>query len=155
MGSPKSTCPPVACGNYLANERRSNFLPPEAIILCAPTLPCESQTQPRAMGVACVSCKLRDEFTVLDRLHQQGSMKLLFPRATGASLSGVIINTAGGVTGGDRFDMSASVAPGCRMSLTLRRLNGPTGRNRVKLRISPTGYRLAGRPEWTGCRKKC
>lgn len=45
-------------------------------------------------------------------------MKLLFPRATNASLFGVIINTAGGVTGGDRFDMSAGVAPGCRMSLT-------------------------------------
>ncbi len=45
-------------------------------------------------------------------------MKLLFPRAADASLSGVIVNTAGGVTGGDSFDLSASVASGCRMSLT-------------------------------------
>ncbi len=70
------------------------------------------------MGVASVSCKLRGGRTVLDGLRQQGSMKLLFPRATGASLSGVIINTAGGVTGEDRFEMTANVAPGCRMNLT-------------------------------------
>ncbi len=105
-------------GNFPANGTAIQLLALEAIISVALPLCRETQTQPRAVGHASVSCKLRDGCTVLDRLHLQGSMKILFPRATDAALCGVILNTAGGITGGDHFDLSASVAHGCRMSLT-------------------------------------
>ncbi|MFT7594309.1 MAG: urease accessory protein [Paracoccaceae bacterium] len=65
-----------------------------------------------------MSCKLRDGHSVLDHLHQQGSMKLLFPRTPQNSLTGVTLNTAGGITGGDRFDVAAKVGAGCHMVLT-------------------------------------
>lgn len=74
--------------------------------------------QPRAVGAASVSCKLRDGQTVLRRLRQQGSMKLLFPRTAQNSLTGVTLNTAGGITGGDRFDLTVDVGVGCHMVVT-------------------------------------
>ena len=82
------------------------------------TLQENAPLQPRAVGLALVSSKLRDGRTVLDRLRQQGSMKLLFPRSTDAALTGVMVNTAGGITGGDRFETTASVGAGCHMILT-------------------------------------
>lgn len=45
-------------------------------------------------------------------------MKLLFPRPISEALTGIVLNTAGGITGGDQFDISARVAPGCHMVLT-------------------------------------
>lgn len=45
-------------------------------------------------------------------------MKLLFPRTPQNSLTGVTLNTAGGITGGDRFDVAAKVGAGCHMVLT-------------------------------------
>lgn len=43
-------------------------------------------------------------------LRMSGSLKLLFPRHDGP-LDAVFLNSAGGITGGDRFDLSATVAP--------------------------------------------
>jgi urease accessory protein len=74
--------------------------------------------QPRAHGTASLAVKRRGEASVLDRLHQKGSLKLLFPRGSGAALTGVLLNTAGGCTGGDRFDCTARVASGCHLVLT-------------------------------------
>lgn len=45
-------------------------------------------------------------------------MKLLFPRPNGTAMTGVLLNTAGGITGGDRFDVTASAASGCHLILT-------------------------------------
>lgn len=56
--------------------------------------------------------------TVLDRLYQSGASKLLLPRTGGTELTGVILNTAGGVTGGDRFDIAATAGPDCKLTLT-------------------------------------
>jgi urease accessory protein len=75
---------------------------------------------PRAVGAALVSCKRRDGRTVLDGLYQKGSMKLLFARrgAGDSDLTGILLNTAGGVTGGDRFRTEVRLGPDCRMTLT-------------------------------------
>lgn len=99
--------------------RYTDCQPLELPIFIAPThaRPPEPP-QPRAVGSATVSCKLRAGQTVLDRMHQQGSLKLLFPRHRDAALTGVLLNTAGGITGGDRFDISASAASDCHLVLT-------------------------------------
>jgi len=45
-------------------------------------------------------------------------MKLLFPQSRTAALTGIVINTAGGITGGDQFEITADVAPDCHMVLS-------------------------------------
>lgn len=47
-----------------------------------------------------------------------GSAKLLFPRPQGAALEAVFLNCAGGVTGGDVFSLTASLAPGAALRMT-------------------------------------
>lgn len=73
--------------------------------------------QPRARGHARVSAKRRGEMSVIDGLAMSGSMKVLFPRAP-RGLDAMLINTAGGVTGGDRFEIEAEVGEGADMTLT-------------------------------------
>lgn len=51
-------------------------------------------------------------------LRQSGAMKLLFPRPATDALEAIVINTAGGVTGGDRFSLLASVNAGARLCVT-------------------------------------
>ncbi len=48
----------------------------------------------------------------LERLYQEGAAKVRFPSPTGRACEAVLINTAGGVTGGDRFDWSITVSDG-------------------------------------------
>jgi len=69
------------------------------------------------MGAAALSSKQVAGRSVLDGLRQSGAFKLLFPRS-GVQLQAIMINTAGGVTGGDRFTLDARVGAGTRLSLT-------------------------------------
>lgn len=61
--------------------------------------------------------KQRGAATVLEQLYQAGSMKCVLPRG-GPDMEAVLVNTAGGITGGDRFEVSANVATGCTVTLT-------------------------------------
>ncbi|MDG1281218.1 MAG: urease accessory protein UreD [Pseudorhodobacter sp.] len=65
-----------------------------------------------------VSSKLRAGASVLDGLYQSGCLKLLFPRAQADALTGVFLNTAGGLTGGDRISLDARAGAGSRLTLT-------------------------------------
>jgi urease accessory protein len=119
-----------------------------------PTL-LETADQPRARGQVRLSVKLRDGRTVLDRLHQSGSMKALFPRATHAPFQAVLINTAGGITGGDSFATAIHAAPGTDLSLTTqaaerayRAQPGTFGRLQTRLTVDDTA-RLAWIPQET------
>jgi urease accessory protein len=53
---------------------------------------------------------------VLDRLHVSGSLKALFPRAPAPQA--ILVNTAGGLTGGDRMEIAATAGAGSRLVLT-------------------------------------
>ncbi|MAM62178.1 urease accessory protein UreD [Maritimibacter sp. UBA3975] len=75
-------------------------------------------SQPRARGQVRVTSKRRDGRSVIDDLAMSGSMKLLFPRPSGDALDAMLINTAGGVTGGDRFFVEAGAGPGTTLTLT-------------------------------------
>ena len=74
--------------------------------------------QPRAIGQAFLSAKRRGSQTVLDDLHQAGSLKVLFPQPRTTALTGVLLNTAGGITGGDVFTLSADTGDGGQLTLT-------------------------------------
>jgi len=73
--------------------------------------------QPRAVGHLRLSAKHRDGQSVIDGLRQSGCLKALFPRRHGM-LEAILINTAGGVTGGDRLSFEAEAGAGSHLSLT-------------------------------------
>ena len=75
-------------------------------------------TQPRAQGSVRLSVKARDNQSVISRLHQQGSLKALFPRTDDVGLTAVMLNTAGGITGGDRFDLRVEAEPKTNLTMT-------------------------------------
>lgn len=75
-------------------------------------------SQPRARGQVRVSAKLRDGRSVIDWLAMSGSMKALFPRTDTTALDTMLINTAGGVTGGDRFFIEMDAGPGTELTVT-------------------------------------
>ncbi|MFK7943411.1 MAG: urease accessory protein UreD [Paracoccaceae bacterium] len=74
--------------------------------------------QPRARGEVRLSVRHARGRTVLDRLHQAGSAKLLLPRDQAPDRTAVLLNTAGGVTGGDRFRVEVAVAQDAALTLT-------------------------------------
>lgn len=106
--------------------------------------------QPRAAGSVRVTAKRRDGRSVLDDLHQSGSMKALFPQPRHAHLDTVLLNTAGGVTGGDRFDAALRAGPDTHMVITTQAAEraykaqpGETGRLRTRLTVD-----AGGRIDW-------
>jgi len=73
----------------------------------------------RARGCARIAVRAEAGHTRLARLFQDGCGKIRLPkdaRATG--LEAVLINTAGGVTGGDRLEWAAEAADGARLTLS-------------------------------------
>src|SRR5581483_3524902 len=59
-----------------------------------------------------------DGVTRRGRLHESGSLRVRFPSPEGDGLSAVFVNTAGGVAGGDRFDIDITAQEGARLTLT-------------------------------------
>lgn len=72
----------------------------------------------RACGSVNLGVKFARGATSLQNLRQSGSMKCLFPRNTSKSLQAVLVNTAGGVTGGDSFSISAKANPKSKLTIT-------------------------------------
>src|SRR5262245_31780246 len=78
-----------------------------------------SQTQawlPRAEGRVRLAFKRRGPATVLGELHQAGAARARFPsRHEGGgpdAAQAILLNTAGGLTGGDRFNIGITLAQG-------------------------------------------
>ena len=56
--------------------------------------------------------------SALDTLYQAGASRILLPRMTGQSLTAVTLNTAGGITGGDSFQLTARAGRDSHLTLT-------------------------------------
>ncbi len=72
---------------------------------------------PRAVGVARLAAKRRDARSVVSRYRSSGALKLLFANRA-PQLEAIVINTAGGLTGGDRIELNAQVEDGAHLVLT-------------------------------------
>ncbi|MCJ9701207.1 urease accessory protein UreD [Bradyrhizobium sp. SHOUNA76] len=72
----------------------------------------------RARGAVRFDVHARDGVTRRGVLHESGSLRVRFPSPEGEGLSGVFVNTAGGVAGGDSFDVEISAADRSRLTLT-------------------------------------
>ena len=95
-----------------------------------------------------------DGATALHTLGQRGGAKIRLPRPAGEALEAVLINTAGGLTGGDRIAWRAEAMAGSRLSLTsaasekLYRSDGDEARQTTCLRVG-AGARLDWLPQET------
>ena len=73
----------------------------------------------RARGQLKISAQRQgDDVTRLRNLRQQGSYRAIFPRPIGGNVEAVIINTAGGVTGGDRFTTDITAHEHAHLAVT-------------------------------------
>jgi urease accessory protein len=72
----------------------------------------------RARGDVRFDVRLQDGVTRRGRLHESGSLRVRFPSPEAEGLSAVLVNTAGGVAGGDRFDIDITAGEASRLTLT-------------------------------------
>ena len=73
----------------------------------------------RARGEALVAVRRDGEVNRLDGLRQAGSAKVRLPRVPRqAPLEAILLNTAGGVTGGDRFSATVNVGADAHMTVS-------------------------------------
>lgn len=72
----------------------------------------------RAVGRGRLAVRAQGGHTRLERLYQEGAAKLRLPRSRQAGLEAVMINSAGGMTGGDRFDWTIEAGPHTHAVLT-------------------------------------
>ncbi|WP_454643223.1 urease accessory protein UreD [Bradyrhizobium liaoningense] len=108
----------------------------------------------RARGAVRFDVHARDGVTRRGALHESGSLRVRFPSPEDEGLSGVFVNTAGGVAGGDRFDIEISAADSSRLTLTtaaaekVYRAPGSGAQLNITLKAA-AGARLAWLPQET------
>jgi urease accessory protein len=113
-----------------------------------------AQAAQRVAGKARLACAEIDGRTRLRRLYQDGSAKIRMPAVNGDPLEAVLINTAGGLTGGDRLAWEVDVGAGAAAVITTqacekvyRASSGHAG-VRVGLNVGE-GARIAWLPQET------
>jgi urease accessory protein len=108
----------------------------------------------RAQGRVKFDVHLQDGVTRRGVLHESGSLRVRFPSPEAEGLSGVFVNTAGGVAGGDRFDIDIATGEGSRLTLTtaaaekVYRAGGPAAHLNIALKAEARSH-LAWLPQET------
>ena len=72
----------------------------------------------RARGAVSFDVHRKDGATRRRHLHESGSLRVRFPSPETEGLSAVLVNTAGGIAGGDRFDIDIATREGSRLTVT-------------------------------------
>ena len=72
----------------------------------------------RAVGGIALTVSARDGITRRARVHEHGSLRVRCPGAPADELEAVMINTAGGMAGGDRFTLDVTAQPGASLVVT-------------------------------------
>ena len=80
--------------------------------------PEETTRMQRIQATGRVSAVFKEGRSRLDRLYQDGSAKIRLPRLPGTALEAVLINTGGGLTGGDRLAWDVEAGPGAALVTT-------------------------------------
>jgi urease accessory protein len=109
----------------------------------------------RAVGRVALAVAATSSGSRRKRVQEAGSLRVRFPNAASKDrLEAVIVNTAGGMTGGDRFDIDITVGAGARLTVTtaaaekVYRSLGPDTQVGVKLDVGAGGA-LAWLPQET------
>ena len=111
---------------------------------------------PRTDGAVRLALARRDGQTRISVLHQSGAARVRFPKpAEGTPPEAVLLNVAGGLTGGDRMDVEVSIGAAGEATLTTaaaekiyRARDGEASAIGVKLALG-AGARLAWLPQAT------
>ena len=69
----------------------------------------------RATGRIALAVAADDNCTQRTRVHEEGSLRVRFPNAAPHLLEAMVINTAGGMTGGDEFSIKISLGAGAHL----------------------------------------
>src|ERR1700692_3228821 len=72
----------------------------------------------RAQGAVSFDVHQVEGVTRRRQLHESGSLRVRFPSPEAEGLSAVFVNTAGGVAGGDRFDIAIATGEGSHLAGT-------------------------------------
>jgi urease accessory protein len=72
----------------------------------------------RAQGAVTFDVHQVEGVTRRRHLHESGSLRVRFPSPEAEGLSAVFVNTAGGIAGGDRFDIDIATGEGSRLTVT-------------------------------------
>jgi urease accessory protein len=108
----------------------------------------------RARGAVSFDVHRIEGVTRRRHLHESGSLRVRFPSPEAEGLSAVFVNTAGGIAGGDRFDIEISAGEGSRLAVTtaaaekVYRAAGPAARLNITLKAEASSH-LAWLPQET------
>src|SRR5881227_3192663 len=108
----------------------------------------------RARGSLTFDVHLVEGITRRRHLHESGSLRVRFPSPEAEGLSAVFVNTAGGVAGGDRFDIDIAAGEGARLTVTtaaaekIYRAQGPAAQLNIALKAAANSH-LAWLPQET------
>jgi urease accessory protein len=108
----------------------------------------------RALSRIAVTIEAGDGASRPKRVREEGSLRVRFPAAATDELEAVLLNTAGGIAGGDDLHIEFSAGPATRLVVTgaaaekVYRSLGPDARMRIKLEVA-RGATLAWLPQET------
>jgi urease accessory protein len=108
----------------------------------------------RALGSVAFDVGLVDGFTRRRQLHESGSLRVRFPSPETHGLSAVFVNTAGGIAGGDRFEVDIATGEGSSLTVTtaaaekVYRSHGPASQLNIALKAAANSH-LAWLPQET------
>jgi urease accessory protein len=108
----------------------------------------------RAVGAVAFDVALVDGVTRRRQLHESGSLRVRFPSPEAEGLLAVFVNTAGGIAGGDRFDIDIATGEGARLTVTtaaaekIYRAQGPAAQLNIALKAAANSH-LAWLPQET------
>jgi urease accessory protein len=108
----------------------------------------------RARGRIAVSVGAEGGHTRRHDVFEEGSLRVRFPHVRSGECEAVMVNTAGGIAGGDRFDLAFAVKEGARLAVTgaaaekIYRSTGVDSEISLALNIAPGG-RLRWLPQET------
>src|ERR1700738_345244 len=108
----------------------------------------------RAQGAVTFDVHQAEGVTRRRNLHESGSLRVRFPSPEAEGLSAVFVNTAGGVAGGDRFDIEIAAGEGARLAVTaaaaekVYRAEGPPAQLNIDLKLAADAH-LAWLPQET------
>ncbi|OHV81361.1 urease accessory protein UreD [Ensifer sp. LCM 4579] len=108
----------------------------------------------RAWGKGRLVAKSREGRTRIAELYQEGCAKLRLPQTFDGSMEAVLINSSGGVTGGDRLNWAFEAGEGTNLTLTTQACEkiykAGAGTAEIKTRLSAAaGARIDWLPQET------
>lgn len=124
------------------------------LVATSPYDPEPGAASQRARGHVAASFANADGTTRIAALHQSGSCKLRLPRTYGSGREAILINTSGGLTGGDQLTTVIDVGAGAEMTVSTqaceRAYRSNEGPAKVKTElVVGTGGRLDWLPQET------